>query len=342
MNLKSILIWCGKAILGGVLATAVLTCFCRFYYYIPVPYSNQYGTTDFLWTPDTVYLQAKEGFGWGRANNEGFFESADYQGDMPVDVLIMGGSYVEGYQVPQSETMTEILGDLMPDKTVYSVGMTNHIFLTCCDNLEAALNYYKPAEAVAIEVNRIDFSADELLSVAEGTFPELSRGSSGRISRFLACNPFLRLTHKQLTEYFGLMEEKKAGFSGAEDHAVTEFTRYQKALNDLFEKLSDLCKQHETDLILFYHPETQLDHDGALLFDTNPDALRVFRGGCERHGITFADMTDPFARLYEEEHRLPYGFINTQAGKGHFNAAGHRLVAEELCASIRSLEAERE
>lgn len=340
MDAKRILIWFGKMIVGGALAAAVLTCFCRFYYYIPLPYSSENGATDFFLTPDTVYLQAQEGLGWGRSNNEGFLEPLDHQEDMPVDVLLMGGSYVEGCQVPQDETITAVMRDLMPDKTVYSIAITNHIFLTCCDNLEAALDRYEPTQAVAIEVNRIDYPAEQLLRVTEGTFPELSRGSNGSISRFLASDPFLRLGHKQLTEYLGLMKElKQAEFSGVEDQAVTDITGYREVLDALFEKMSELCKQHGTDLILFYHPETRLDHDGSLLFNTDQDVLREFRESCEQHDILFLDMTAPFARLYEDEHKLPYGFANTQVGKGHFNAAGDRLVAEALCASLRSLEA---
>lgn len=342
MNFKYILIWCGKAIVGGIIAVAVLTCFCCFYWNTPLPYFNQQGRTEYLMSPDTFYIQGVEGFGWGKTNNEGFLESMDYQENMPVDILIMGGSQVEGFQVRQSETMTAVLDDLMPNKIIYNIGLTSHLFLISCGNLEAALDYYMPSDAVIVEVNEIDYSTEELLKCVKGDFPEIPKSDHGKLYKLMSRNRFLRLFKQQLTDYFELMEEKKVRFSRTADHAVTEDPRYVEALDNLFEKLANLCEQYETALILFYHPETQLDQDGSLLFDTDPDALRAFREGCERHGITFIDMTDSFTRLYEEEHRLPYGFANSQAGKGHFNAAGHRLVAEELYTAIRSLEGEEE
>ena len=44
----------------------------------------------------------------------------------------------------------------------------------------------------------------------------------------------------------------------------------------------------------------------------------------------FVDLTDDFKGLYEQQHELPYGFANTQVGKGHMNQYGYRVLAERL------------
>lgn len=319
---------------GGGIAFILLTGFCCFYSNMPIRYPNPYGTTDFSWDPDTLYMQCKEGFGYGQTNNEGFNNSIDYKEKMPIDILLMGSSQVRGYEVGWKETMTERLGALMPEKTIYNIGMSSHEFLRCCCNLEAALVRYAPADAVVMETNRIQFTPDELSEAIDGTIPRME-GSFPWFLVLMERNQLIRTVKKQLEDIFELNDQEE-GLTDAENGTL-KFRGYEEKLDRLFEKIALAGEQKDTPVIIFYHPSIEISENGTLIFETAPEALRVFRNGCEKKGITFVDMTDSFLQKYEQDHVLPYGFINTRVGRGHLNAVGHELVAKELYQTIQSM-----
>ena len=86
--------------------------------------------------------------------------------------------------------------------------------------------------------------------------------------------------------------------------------------------------------IIMYHPSETLSEDGSVRYKTNIDDLKMFAKTCEDLGIIFVDMTPDFERLYEEEHILAHGFINTAVGTGHLNKYGHKAIAERLAEVI--------
>ena len=45
-------------------------------------------------------------------------------------------------------------------------------------------------------------------------------------------------------------------------------------------------------------------------------------------GIDVLNMREPFTKAYQHDHVMPYGFANTQYGKGHMNNVGHDLTAK--------------
>lgn len=324
-----------KSTRGGGIALIFLTSFCFFYYNIPIDQPSRSGATDSVVYPETIYLQCREGYGWGKTNSEGFYGSIEYHDDMKVDVLIMGSSMVEAYQVGQSQTVCSRLNDMLSDKTVYSIGRSGHYFTNCCSNLEAALEHYNPS-SVVIEIGSVEYTADQLLQAVEGTVPEIAADYGG-ILELLAHNQFLRIVHQQLKQLGILMNKKDVPEPDAFDTEEGK-QQYLDTLDGLFEKLAGLCNEKNTKLIILYRPATELAEDGQLEFETDPRYLQAFQDGCENHGIIFVDMTDPFMKMYEEEHMLPYGFSNTQVGNGHLNPAGHELVAEELCKTINYLD----
>ena len=91
-------------------------------------------------------------------------------------------------------------------------------------------------------------------------------------------------------------------------------------------------------MIIFYHSKTQIDRDGNYLDPTDPDARAAFVAACKANNITFLDMTEPFERLYNEQHILAHGFANTAVGYGHLNKYGHAIIAEELAKEIQGVE----
>ena len=327
--------WLMKVLAAGLMAVAVLTGFCCWYSNVPVDHPNPYGTTSYIWEAHSFYSCCTEGYGWGRTNNEGFLNSFDLENGMRIDHLVMGSSHVEGYQVPQADSMVGRMNSILPDKITYGIGISAHRFLDCCCNLEAALDRYHPSKAVIIETNSVEYSESELLDALDGGVEE-NAGHFGGIVEFLSRNQFLKLVYGQLISYITLLKDHTAEIDISQDDAPDE--NASAALDMLFEKISGLCEREGTELVIFFHPETSLGHDGELIIDVDRDALCAFWDTCDKYGIAFVDMTAAFRRLYEDEQVLPYGFSNTRAGIGHLNASGHDLVANELCSVLSSLE----
>jgi len=332
---KRVAVWCCKAFLAGCLAFSVMTLFCIVYYNVPLHHFNSDGSTDFKWEPDHFYSRGTEGFAFGKTNNDGFVNSIDYTEGMDINVLIMGSSQIEAYQVSQSESVTGRLNALLEDKTVYNIGVSGHYFLTCCCNLEAALEKYRPSCRVVVETSRIAFTSEELNSVLTGTFPEMPVHSN-EIINFLFRNQFLKLIYHQIQDFMAP--------TAADNKETVSNTQLQSAedsretLNDVLSLLSRIAAQHRTGIIIVYHPTTKINSDGSLLLPSEDKQREVFANLCEKNGITFLDMTERFEYEYDVNHILPHGFTNSSVGSGHLNKYGHEMIADELHKIIESEE----
>ena len=331
MSPKKILLQTVKVVFSAILAFVLLTVLCLLYYNVPVHYPNSSGATDYKWELNAFYSRATEGIAFGKVNNDGFINKINYDEGMKIDCLILGSSHMEAYNVSQSDNAASKLNALMRDKTAYNIGISGHTFLTCCSNLKAALENYNPSDYVIIETSRIDFSADELNSVLDGTLPEIADHSGG-ILGFLSRNPFLRLIYKQLQ---GFMEQADDDNENTViDNRPQEDNR--NALNSLLSYISDAAAKNNVKIIIFYHPTTQINSDGSLLLPNDSDVRTMFSNLCSENGITFLDMTERFKYEYEINHILPHGFCNSSVGSGHLNRYGHEMIADELYKIIQN------
>ena len=325
MKPKKLLLQAVKVVFSAILAFVLLTVLCLLYYNVPVHYPNSSGATDYKWEPNAFYSRATEGIAFGKVNNDGFINNISYNDGMKIDCLIVGSSHMEAYHVSQSENTASKLNELMKDKIVYNIGISAHTFLTCCSNLKAALENYNPSDYVIIETSRIDFSADELNSVLDGTLPKIADHSGG-ILGFLSRNQYLRLVYSQLQGFMGQADEDNENI--AIDNKSQEDNR--AALNNLLSYISDIAVENNVKIIIFYHPTTQINSDGSLLLPNDSDDRTKFSDLCSENGITFLDMTERFKYEYETNHILPHGFCNSSIGSGHLNKYGHEMIADEL------------
>lgn len=315
-----------KLIAAGSLAFIFLTLFCMVYSNSPIHFPNDSGATDYKWTSNAFHSQCTEGISYGRTNNEGFMNNFDYQKGMNINILIMGSSHMEGFNVSQYENTAAMLDSLLEDKIVYNIGTSGHDFLTCCSNFNAAMEYYKPKEYVVIETSRLDFTVDELISVLNGTIPEISDHSTGLIG-FLSRNPFLRFTYHQLKGFMNA--------SNAESNDISSNAQFQTVDNSLYldnvlSYLSDIASKNETKIIIVYHPTTQIYPNGDLKFPDDTIERTKFIDLCNKNEIVFLDMTERFQYEYDTNHILPHGFCNSSVGSGHINKYGHEMIASEL------------
>lgn len=71
-------------------------------------------------------------------------------------------------------------------------------------------------------------------------------------------------------------------------------------------------------------------------YDPGAASARRFAASCRRARVGFMDLTETFLEYHRETGRFPRGFANSIPGRGHLNRAGHRLVAESICAHVAS------
>lgn len=317
-------LWFAKALVSGVLALTILTAFCVLYYNLPVHSSTMDGATDYSWQKNKFYSRGTEGFAWGKTNNEGYLNPYDYQDGMNIDVLLMGSSHMEAFNVAMEDSTASQLDLLLESETVYNIGVSAHTFLTCCNNFEDALKKYNPQKYVVIETATLSFGEKELEKAIQGTYEELPSHSGGIIG-LLQKNQFLRLLYSQLTNW------KDASNQPPNTNQPTQSENDYEALYlGLLTKLSQMANSYGVKLIILHHPRVTIDtkNDVAIIKDT--ESIQRFATYCEMSGVEFLDMSNRFLAEYNENHILPHGFANTSVGKGHLNKHGHRMIAEEL------------
>ena len=336
--MKKFGVWILKAIAGGVIALLALNAFCMLYYNVPVHYTNPDGSTEYKWETSTFYSKGTEGFAWGVTNNDGFNNLRDYVPGERIDILLMGSSHIEGFNVAQDENAGAVLNTLFDgEKYTYNIGTAGHTMLYCMKHLAAALDTYEPGGYVVIETNTVDFAPEDIDAVLSGTLADIP-SQSGALVTLMQKLPYLRLLY---TVQF-------KGMAGDADAADTETAEAPAALREpaaalspLLEMAADICGERGVQPIIVFDPAVYVDRQGEAYTETDAECLAAFESACAEHGIVFVDLTDAYIDEYAESCRLPYGFVNTTPGTGHMNRVGHRLFAQEVCETIKALEEER-
>jgi hypothetical protein len=314
-----------KVIASGMMALLCLNAFCLVYYKIPFSYPSKTGVTDLCYGEHNSYSRMVEGFGYGRMNNEGFNNLEDYN-EQPVDILVMGASHMEAFQVPQHKTTVALLNRFFEHtKYVYNIGISSHFFPRVVNNFEAAVRYYEPKEYVVIETGSIQFNVQEL---EDGLHQRLSRIPAyySKIRNIVQkILPYLRLLNYQLKTYLKMNKPDT-------EKSIAVFNREQYAavLDAVMKRLSQIGAEHDLKILIFYHPYFTLNYDGSIAEKTDYAYLTMFENACRDNNITFVTMAPIFIEAYKNNHVLPHGFLNTAVGAGHLNQTGHRLIAGEL------------
>lgn len=319
-----------KIALSGIIAFLVLNLFCYIYYNIPIHSTNSDGSTDYKWEESVFYSSGTEGFAWGKTNNDGFTNMFDYEDDMEIDVLIMGSSHMEAYQVGMDESTASRLNSLLEKDVVYNIGVSGHNFLTCACNFEAAVKRYQPKKYIILETSSLSFSEDALAQAVNGTIAEIPSYSNGIIG-FLQQSQFLCLLYKQANNFMNAQTDDAIDVADNDTSTNTETAdSNMQLLNKLLEKMSGISQKTGARIIIVYHPGTIVNYDGTLHLTGDPNMSQQFQKLCENNGIILLDMSNRFEREYNNTFTLPYGFANSSVGSGHLNKYGHSMIADEL------------
>lgn len=335
LKIKSFLKWLIKAAAACIIAFAVVSCGCALYYNIPVHYSNETGATDYKWEKSKFYSRGTEGFALGRTNDDGFNNQENPDGKS-IDILFTGSSHGEGFNVAQDKNCVSVLNSLFDGEMfAYNIATSSHNLPYLCKDLDAALSEYRPSKYVVIECQSVELKTDAARQAVDGTLPQLESDSEG-ILGVLQKVPYFRLMYLQLSNIGAEKEKEKS-----EPLPDTPDGEYKDALEKMIEKISADSLSHNVKPIIIYHPHFSVDENLRITMQHNEKYVELFRAVCEKNGVTFISMEDDFVSAFKNEHKIPYGFSNTEIGSGHLNEYGHSLLAQKLYKTIEDMEAEK-
>ena len=293
------------------------------------------GATDYKNELNKFWMQGREGFAYGRANNDGYNSIYQYENNMSIPILIIGSSHMLAEEVMLEENAASLLSKLS-GRIAYNTGMGGHSFINCAANFDNAIKKYKPNEYAIIETHSVNFSDEELKHILNKDVFKRTAFDKG-IAALIRKNPFLRLLYRQF--FVSLVRD----ITMPKNYNSSNYSHRENTdalLSEVLGGLKRTASSYDVNLIIAYHPPVSLNKDGTLSINKSPDIEKQFSDLCAQNGIYFLNMRSRFLNEYAENHTLPYGFFNTSVGKGHMNRYGHRMFAEEIYKLIKRIEAQ--
>lgn len=320
-----------KHLAAVLLGLVIVNAFCAWYYDTP-PYAySSDRATDTIRRPGSRVSRASEGMGMHRIDENGY---TNPEGDGPIDVLMMGSSHTEGFNVAAGQDVTSRLSEKLGCRA-YSLGMSAHSFAYNAANLERALDRFQPTRAVVLETDRMVFMRTQINESMADALPRLP-ATKLPLPDIIVDRPLAKRLYKQfknLSQHSG-DDEDDGEPTNYDEIPEALMLEYEDALTAWLTRLNDTAAAHGVRLVIWFHPHLVPDMRGNAVSQSPERCREAFANACARAGVTFVDLTEPFMRAYETEHVLCHGFANTCFGVGHLNAKGHEMAAEALAQVI--------
>lgn len=295
--------------------------------------------------PESVHRERSEGWGTSRFGQLDVIGVDDVSKTKIPAIAIWGDSHVEAFQVEQRERMQEVLIDMwrtdgMKGLTAFGIG----------DSGESVSDYYfkiprYEKSCPTIIAHFIVFS--ELSDILPDQSAVVERSAFQSKPEYRIIERSRKTEHQRIKAVLrqcgldfvwlptrSIMKDTKLRFSlgprkpGLRSTEVIHEPNPEKAFSFL---LHALRNQTTKPIIFVYCPGQPSIEGGALNFkDSNADIVSVFALECRSNGIGFIDMTQDFGNYYRETGTFPRGFPNSRPSQGHFNGAGHRLIAKAI------------
>ncbi len=338
-----------KMIGAAIIAVIILSLIVSIYSTSPLRVENPQGNTDYVWKPNSLWINLSEGVSFGRMDDGGF---NNLEVIKDPKIILLGSSHIESKNVNQNENTSYYLQEILDNKySIYNMGISGHTIYKACQYLPQTLSIYgeNVPEYVVIETDDIDLTKEDVNAVLNQTVektPVYDKGLLVSLQKVPAFRQFYHQLDSGMMELL-LPELKPANFdqqSNLIDNASSSEPQENAQLEDnpqydeLMSYLADIEEQYDTNIIIIFHPFEKLNEDGTLSF-TNNRKTDLFAESAEKNGITYIDMTDCFERLYTEKHHVPHGFITGKIGSGHLNKYGHEAIADALSDAITETEA---
>ena len=315
-------------IIAGVIALLSVSAVVLVYKYCGTHIVNDSGSTDYKWRPNQYMADATEGINYLHMDSNGFNNLSGDTGD--IDILLMGGSHMEAIQIPTSKNTASLLNNLLPGCYTYNIGVSAHKFITCLDNINAAVDEFQPKSYVIVQTSDLSMSLTDIKSVEEGTLQELPSYDSG-IIYYLQLIPSIKIIYQQLSDKIknDNLWKKSNAFSGSPDYSTKS-----SVLSSVLLAKEKYCETNGCQLILAYTPEISINEAGEIGRNDDFEWVSCVREICESNGIVFLDCFDAFKLEYDESFCVPFGFHNSRMAKWHLNADGHRILVSVIAEYI--------
>ena len=316
---------CVVIVLAGLLSLAALTVFTLLYNYTGIHIANSSGATDYIWDSGQLKTNMVEGFAWFKMDDKGFNNMQTLSDGEHPDILLMGSSHMEAVQVAKNENTGYLMNEMIPEFTTYNIGISGHTIYRCARNLKSAVAEYEPSDYVVIETSTVRLESDSINKVLNNTLDVTKSYDNGVMYLTQKYCPAVKSLFKQIQDW------RSSDNTSSSSNVVNMASADEE--NAFVSKMKGDCG--DARLIICYQPLYNINEDGELVFKESRECVEAFARHCEDSGIIFVDMTASFIKLYEQNHILAHGFINTAVGEGHLNKYCHKAIAEAVAAVIK-------
>jgi len=315
-----------KACAAMLVAFVILNFICMFYYNLAIHSHSDTGATDYVWEANKFYSRGTEGFAWGKTDANGFNNLKTLEAGQ-IDVLVMGSSHMEAFNVAQDKNTVAVLNNMFHDSgmdmNAYNIGISGHTLARCLNNAVEAVKEFAPQKYLIVETSK-DPDFEDMKAAVEGKLEPIESNSGGIVGT-LQKLPFLRRVYAQWKSSDEAEEKAKDG------------DVYQ-LFDILLKRVVEQCDETGIKVIIVYHNRLEYDGEGKIVSPESMETKECLKNVCEENNVVFVDMHEAFKANYEETFQLPHGFSNSRAGAGHLNEVGHRVIAEEVFNTICRLE----
>lgn len=331
--MKRIIVSFGKVLVSGILAMAICSLFCVGYKYSRLSVNAPMGATEVTSVPNSFQSNMEEGLAWRWMDANGYNNVTTYK---DTDVLIMGGSHIEGLQISQRDNLSYKLQEYLQNMKVYNVGKSSHYLDMCVNNLNDACKSFNPSYVV-IDANPLLCSKENMEAILNGTYEKVKPAADSSWYRYV--EDYIPMTKLLLLNLQKWIENA----SIAESSAIINMDNvgYKNVLDSFLLYAEDIAYKQGCKLIFLYHPDNySIAKDGSLQYEDDSKQLNILQTVCDKHNITLVNTKEENIKMYREQHVLPNGFVNTSFGKGHLNKYGHEAAARVLAGTITEMEEE--
>lgn len=338
--MKKGLLYILKIGISGLLALAILSCFCLIYDNDPLATEQPYGFTNYKFPANKFWVSMVEGFGYGKTNNIGYNSIDDVHFSDPV-ILFMGSSQTEAFQVPQKDNFVSLLQKKYSvsadnELSFVNLGISSHYLDTCASTLESVISGFENARYIVIEVGKIDFTQKQLDEMLQASAYEPYK-DKGILTNAIRSIPYLRTLKNTFSK---ILKNKSA--ESQSDPIDIDYDAYSAKLDAAIARISSIAQSSGTQLIIMHHNNILFNEDGQPMGADDPVLAAQFQQSCQRYDVHYIDMTDSFITHYQDTFQLPYGFANSVMGVGHLNKTGHKLIADALYDAISTLNGDKQ
>jgi len=305
------------------------------------------------WNPDVGDYIVKgrrciydEGCGCVNFSPDGIIGTADGLSSTLPHVIIWGDSYVESFNVGDEWAVYHQLSVLSQKSTFPCKGIavaqsgrdiSHHILL---------MPYYNQ-KVPNIRLHVIVFTLNDILPngrtlVADGDVPCQWHPN---MPELMWLRPWIQ--HYDLDWLWEVLNTSRTSFQNLRisigpvksrslppniAQSETDHTAFwEKLLRQLRESAGG------KEVLLVYHAYCPQIKDGWVDFrDSDSKQVESFKSLCRQQSIPVLALTEQFCDYYRCTGRFPRGFCNSFPGKGHWNRAGHRLVAQAILDYLQS------